>query len=206
MKKFIFVLFVMFLPATLGFSTLAHATLVDNGTYNGGNLIYDDDLGITWYDAPATIPRYWDASVAWAASLTVGNTIAGTWRLPTTPVTSPGYTNEGEMGHLYYDELQNVAGGPLANKGLFSNLQSNLYWSGTDAAPYYGYAAWGFAFGLGHQGANPKDSLYGPAVPGYALAVHEGNVVGAHVSEPTTLLLLGLGLIGLAGARRKIIN
>jgi hypothetical protein len=141
---------VTLLAVILGSQTSAHAALVDNG----GNLIYDTDLNITWYD-PTPAGMTWSQAMSWAAGLTVQGTALGSWGLPTAPgtlPTSPGahFTNEGEMGHLYYNELGNVAGGPLVNTGPFTNLQGDFYWSGTPYALNSDFA-WSFYFdgGLG---------------------------------------------------------
>jgi hypothetical protein len=178
------------LALMLGFSPVANATLINNG----GGLIYDTDRDITWYDAPVEL-RSWDNSMTWAANLTVGNTTAGTWRLPTAlnqDGTGPvlGYVTDSEMGHLYYVELGNVSGnGGFVYKGPFTNLPSSPYWSGT-GTPGSG-CAWNFRFYDGLQ-----DYSYGSYLPYYALAVHAGNV-----PEPATMSLLCLGALSLI--RRK---
>lgn len=90
-----------------GVLRVANATLHDRG----GGLIYDDVLDITWlqdanyaqtsgYDGDGLMA--WGDAVAWADSLVYGG--YDDWRLPTTPGTTMEYINEGEMGHLYYDE------------------------------------------------------------------------------------------------------
>ena len=70
------------LSAVLGFSSPAHAILVNNG--NG--LIYDTGLNITWYDYTYTgrqgTGATWSQATALAAGLTVGGTTAGSWTLP----------------------------------------------------------------------------------------------------------------------------
>ena len=184
MKRSIFATAVVLI---LGFSTLGSAALIDNG----GGLIYDTVQNITWYD-PAPTPMTWDDAVAWAAHLNVGG-VTG-WSLPTTPGETPNYTNEGEMGYLYYNELGNTEGGPLAKKGPLTNLQAYYYWSGTAYAdPYF---AWTFSFNYGLQNPGFK------ANSNYALAVHPGDV-GASVPIPGAILLFASGLAGLSATRRR---
>jgi DNA-binding beta-propeller fold protein YncE len=167
------------LGVVLGFSALAHAALVDNG--NG--LIFDTDLNITWYDAPP-VPRSWDEATAWAAGLTLGGTVKGSWRLPAQGTTSNGgtFVSGGEMWHLYYDELHNLAGGELAHTVPFKNLWPDRlgYWTGMELASDNRFV-WCFWFNGGHTDVNGKDSLK------LALAVHSGNVgapVTAKVNVP----------------------
>jgi hypothetical protein len=203
-----------------------HAALVDNG----GGLIYDTDLNITWYDAPA-VEMTWGHAMSWASGLTVGGTAAGSWRLPNTlPVNGSSYnyatrydgtTDSGwnisspysEMGHLFHVEL--------GNKGFYLPDGS------------YPQSGWGSGWGLKHKGpfTNLQTSHYWSGTeyapdPTYAwrfnfddgwqlayvkgnissdhfaLAVHPGNV-GAPVPIPGAVWLLGSGLIGLVAIRRR---
>jgi len=121
-------------------------------------------------------------------------------------------TSGSEMAHLYYVTLGNLAycpagdvtcaGGPqvgfgLTNVGDFLNMQSTIYWSGTDYAPIPGYA-WLLLTVGGSQGnaAKVNGSLY-------AVAVRPGDV--AAIPEPQTyaMLLAGLGAVGVAVRRRR---
>jgi hypothetical protein len=176
----------------LGMGTLAQATLTDRGADTLGNhLIYDTDLNITWYDYTSSYAT-WYNQMFWAENLTVtmadGRSFTD-WRLPTTPGTIDGYTNQGEMGHLCYDELSNAAG---SNNVSFTNLQYYYYWSGSDF-PLNTYFAWRFLFD-GSQGLSGKGSTF------FALAVRSGD--SAAVPEPMSVMLAAGGLISLLGIRR----
>jgi hypothetical protein len=199
--KRIFILTVM-MAMVLGVSMQAHATLFNQGTDTLGNrLIYDNDLDITWYDYTRSYDT-WQNQVNWADALSVtfGGNFIDNWRLPTAlnqDGSGPcsGYNCTGsEMGHLYYTELGNAAGGPLTNTGPFTNLQQLYYWSGTEysADPHY---AWDFDTNGGNQ------TNYDKGLSLYAIAVRPGDV--SAVPEPGTMLLLGTGLAGLIVFRKR---
>ena len=98
------------------------------------------------------------------------------------------------MGELYYTALGNPAGGLLSNTGPFKNLQSNIYWSGTEFAPNP-YFAWYFSTNYGHQIDYYKNNWFS------ALAVRPGDV--AAVPEPGMVALLLSGLAGVMVMRRR---
>ena len=163
---------------TVALSGAAYGELVDNG----GGLIYDTDLNITWY-VPDVAPTTWSEAVSWAAGLSVSNekvsNVTG-WRLPsivnedgTGPCSSYNCVRS-EFGHLYYVELGNAPGGPIANKGPFSNLKDGVYWSALQWDPYPGNA-WAFNLYTGRQGFADKNLC----ANFYPMAVHDGNVGGS---------------------------
>jgi hypothetical protein len=185
----------------------ASALLIDRG----GGLIYDTGLDITWlqdanyaqtsgYDIDGLM--LWDEAMTWVESLSYYDPVRGItytdWRLPTIPssVIPFSFTSEGEMGHLHYtappDGLGNPAGAGVFNTGPFDNLQPVDYWTdtayGTDDAMVFQFRN-GFYYDHTVYGVNS------------AWAVRDGDV--APVPEPSTMLLVGTGLIGLVGFRKK---
>ncbi len=113
--------------------------------------IYDTDKQLSWLqDAGTSGLINWDAAIAWVASLNNNGGFAGLtgWRLPTTIQPDAtcqdqaGGASQGlnctksEMGHLFYTELGNTAGGsPSHNAGPFTNVTDFIYWTSTDWPP-----------------------------------------------------------------------
>ncbi len=189
MKLLLTALMLFFLVAS------AEAALIDRGS----GFIYDDVQDITWaQDANINGADIWDNQVAWAAGYSQTHTVYGTfddWRLPTAlngdgsdPCSGAGCTGS-EMGHLF-----NVDGISSSSMGLFTNVQSDGYWSGTEYAPLTSFA-WYFDFHYGNQGSIFKSNSY------YALAVRDGDVAAVPVPAAVWLFGSALGLLGLM--RRK---
>lgn len=202
--------------ATMGLlsSGVLQAALYDRG----GGLIYDDVLNITWladanyaqtsgYDSDGAMN--FSAANTWAGDLSYGG--YSDWRLPTAlnqdgsgPCVGHSCTNS-EMGHMYYNNMGASFGGGIlsgsntTNLALFTNLQSDIYWSGTVYALAPTNVAWDFITFSGIQANHRQNFEF------YAWAVRPGDVSAA-VPEPEThaMLLAGLGLlVGVARWRRR---
>jgi hypothetical protein len=190
------------------FTTTTFAALVDNG----GGLIYDDVLNITWAQPDNTL-RTWDQANTWASGLTLGG--VGGWRLPYISVNAgagpfggnpvdcrPGQSStlaceDNEMGYMFYHTLDGTFSTSILTSGnpallaLFPTLQSDGYWSGTEIGFEF---AWHFRFNSGVQDGNNVISEH------YSWAVHSGNV--SPIPVPAAAWLFGSGLLGLIGAAR----
>ena len=182
----------------------------------GGTVVYDSVRNITWLaNANANGLMNWTAANTWANGLTVGGFTG--WRLPTTlqpdatcsdsidagsPYGAQSYgvsCTGSELGNLFYNGLGGVANQSIttthnANYDLFTNIQSSVYWSGTEYAPIPDNA-WYFGTDDGYQDYGLKDNS------SYAWAVRSGDV--AAVPEPGVMGLLGIGALAWAGTKAR---
>ena len=178
----------------------AQAALIDRGE----GFIYDDVLDVTWaQNANINDLMDWSTAVAWADGYSQTHSVYGTfddWRLADMDVNgddtivncssaSEALCRDNELGYLFYQN-----GITSSAPGLFTNVQSGYYWSGTEYAPFTG-GAWIVVFSDGDQGSVSKDGNY------YALAVRSGDV--AAVPVPAAVWLFGSALAGLGWMRRR---
>ena len=183
---------------TSGYSSTGALNWGQATTWAANLIYYDSVRNITWDDwrLPQTLPvngTSYNYSLSDNGSTDVGYNLSA-------PGTMYSGSKGSEMAFMYYNNLGNQAGGnPLvdANAGPFINLRiwlDDIYWSGTEYDPN---SAWFFSFFNGYQSSRNK-------IPGvYAWAVRSGDVgaTPSSVPEPSTMLFLGLGLMGLGMAK-----
>lgn len=180
------------------------------------NLAASNTFGVSGIAAGGIMS--WGTAQSWIGAMSTANYLGySDWRLPTTlqpdatcanqtgditGVISYGLSCSGsEMGHLFYGELGGTAGTDILTihnsfLSLFSNIQTDVYWSGTEYAPDPTGRAWIFGFRYGGQQAEYKYSSNS-----YALVVRPGDI--AAVPVPAAVWLLGSGLLGLLGIAKR---
>jgi len=191
-------------------ATSANAALLSR---LGGLAYYDTDADLTWladanyadtlgFTPDGTGGAMDQVSLSnWAAGLTIGG-VSG-WRLPNSDSCTGTNCSNSEMGNMF----NNVLGGsyPLAisvmhngNYNLFTNIQDDAYWSGTDYSSVDSIPrAYYFHMINGEQDVNSKGAY------NHAWAVHSGDVGATVVPIPPALWLFGSGLLGMIGVARK---
>lgn len=199
-----------------------NAVSIDGASYN---LIYDTTLDITWLDYTNDSDT-WASQTSWAESLnfTVNGFTYCDWRLPETldgeyligydSTSTAGWNiTSSEMGHLFYEELGNIArvgtsgtiqeGSGLIQTGPFENLNNFHYWSETTYSfDSLTLSSWRFSFIDGGQYIDNQ----GNSTP-FGIAVHSGRLCGIQdtipAPEPLTAVLLGSGLCILSLSRSR---
>ncbi len=167
-----------------GVSFGAQASLTSSGPLT----VFDSAQSLTWTkDANLNGRMDWTAAVAWANNLDYAGYTD--WVLPTIDQLATQFsTNLGEAFG------QSIAASHNANYALFDNVQSDVYWSGSEYAPNPSYA-WLFNTNYGNQYGNDKFNQL------HAWAVRPGDV--AAVPVPGAFWLFGSAMVGLMGLKRR---
>jgi PEP-CTERM motif len=216
-------------PGGMVYDTVLNVTWLQDWNYPG-------TTGYTAPGAQLGGKMTWDAANIWASNLVYGGhsnwRLPATVDIGNDGC-NQGYTGTdcgfnmlmpsggpySEMAHLWYVTMGNLSpcnantssvttcgaypsNSPpwgLQNTGLFTNMGWTR-WSGTQYAPSPTTRAWYFSTNSGSQFHSP----YLNADVGFAVAVADGDI--AAVPEPQTFALLGLGLFGVAVAKRRSLS
>ncbi len=169
------------------------------------NLPATETFGVTGIGADGGMT--WDKALEWIAAMNTANYAgANDWRL-WSPFNSDGSgpcsgfdCDDSELGHLFYVEGGLSAGDAIndsaALKDVFTNMQHEAYWSGTERSPSN---VWIFDGFRGEQ-------LTGDALnTDHVWAVRPGQVAAAPLPGTALLMALGFGAMTvLRRARRRL--
>lgn len=198
--------------ATLSAPVLADS-LLDNldGTVtqmksDGTKLMWMQDANYAMtsgFDADGQITQA--QALSWASSLTFAGYTD--WRLPVTfqnAAGGGGYNSNSEMGDLYYNALGNTAGS-FVNAGSFFNIMPYWYWTSVDFVDPNFVMVFSFLdIPTSPQNEAGWEDAGGKFGVTYSWLVRDAtNDPIRPVPEPATVFFVGLGIAGLAVARRR---
>jgi acyl-coenzyme A thioesterase PaaI-like protein len=160
-------------------SGAANAAFIDQG----GGVVLDTTTNLEWEQNANHGPFNWAGAVAYGTTLALDG---GGWHLASIDELAGLYANLIAAGVCTGVNCTGSIGG-------FADIQSSVYWSGTETVP--GAEAWLFHFDIGFQSFELQSSI------NFAWAVRPGDVAAA--PEPASLLLIGVGMLGLGWSWRR---